>query len=452
MIFPSPDDSPSAPRNEPKRSCDPGPAAGTALPGADPAGFLVSLYRAMVAAANPSLLLPPLLPAPPRGRTVVIGAGKAAAAMARAVDEHWPAGLSGLAVTRYGHGLPCGRIEVLEAGHPLPDASCSDAAGRALALVGGLSPADLVLVLLSGGGSSLLTMPAPGLTMADLKEVNRQLLMSGAPIAEINCVRKHLSAISGGRLAAAAWPAEVCAFAISDVPGNDPAVIASGPTVADPSTYADALAVAEKYALDLPAAVRSHLETAPDETPKPGAARLGRSRLTLIATPASALDAAATAARAAGIAPLVLGAEIEGEARAVAAEHAALLRTMPRPALLLSGGETTVTVKGHGRGGRNTEYLLALALALDPSDHADPAGRRPVWALAADTDGIDGTEDNAGAVLRPDSLEKARARGLDPRAYLEGNDSYGFFAALGDLLVTGPTRTNVNDFRAVLVL
>ncbi len=399
----------------------------------------------MVDAAHPSCMLAAHLPAAPAGRTVVVGAGKAAAAMARTVEDSWAAELSGLVVTRYGHGVPCRRIEVLEAGHPLPDSSGADAARRMLALVGGLGSDDLVLVLLSGGGSSLLTLPAPGLTLTDVRRVNDGLLRSGAPIAAVNAVRKHLSAIAGGRLGAAAWPARVLTLAISDVPGDDPAVIASGPTVGDPSTFTDALSVAERYSVHLPSLIRRHLEEARDETPKPGDPRLARSELILIATPDSALRAAAEAARAGGLSPLTLGADIQGEAREVALEHAALVGNGDTPLLLLSGGETTVAVKGGGRGGRNTEYLLALALALEGK-------RRRIYALAADTDGIDGTEDNAGALLCPDSLERARSTGYDPIRMLAANDSYSFFEALGDLLVTGPTRTNVNDFRAILAL
>ena len=503
MIFPTADDSPPLERLS---SASPGetPAAGPAgdlprsssagsaadppcgpagnlpwRPSGNPPRLLVQLFEAMVAAADPVRLLPELLPQPPRGRTVVIGAGKAAASMARTVEEHWPGELSGIAVTRYGHGVPCWRVDAVEAGHPLPDEACSGAAARILSLVNGLSADDLVLVLLSGGGSSLLTLPAPGLTLADVREVNDRLLRSGAAIGEINRVRKHLSAITGGRLAAAAWPAEVMTFAISDVPGDDPAVIASGPTVADPSTFADALEIADRYSIRLPSAVRRHLEDATDETPKPGDPRLERSRFVLLATPQSALTVAAAAARAAGLEPLVLGADVQGEARMVAREHAALVRRLraaaptaapptagpsiqglpgdgnggadpaevpAAPLLILSGGETTVTVTGDGRGGRNTEYLLALALALEAE------GQSAVFALAADTDGIDGTEDNAGAILRPDTIARARAAGLDPQAFLAANDGYGFFAALGDLVLTGPTRTNVNDFRAILAL
>jgi hydroxypyruvate reductase len=439
-----------------------------ATPLADPTRFLYGLYEAMVNAADPRQLLSGRLPAQPAGRTIVVGAGKAAAAMAQAVEEHWPGDLDGLVVTRYGHGLPCRNIEVVEAGHPLPDTQGADAARRILEIVHGLSPDDLVLVLLSGGGSALLSVPAPGLDLPDLKVANQQLLASGASISEINCVRKHLSALTGGRLAVAAWPAEVLTLAISDVPGDDPSVVASGPTVGDPSTFADARGVVHRYGLHLPPAVHRHLEAGRDETPKPGDPRLERSRFSLLATPATALEAAASAARDASPDPVVLGAEVQGEARVVAAEHAALVRRLAassppppagagvfagrRPLLVLSGGETTVTVRGTGRGGRNTEYLLALALALEET--GGPGGGAPVsvYALAADTDGIDGTGDAAGAFLYPDSLPRGRAAGLDPEACLATNDSYGFFAGLGDLLGTGPTRTNVNDFRAILLL
>jgi glycerate 2-kinase len=441
------------------------PAAGAA---ADPGTFLGSLFRAMVAAADPARLLPGLLPPPPRGQTIVVGAGKAAAAMAQAVEEclggtrQWSRrstdSLSGIVATRYGHAAPCRAIEALEAGHPLPDSAGAKAARRIMSLVTGLTPEDLVIVLLSGGGSALLTLPAPGLTLHDLRRTGELLLRSGAPIGEINCVRKHLSAIAGGRLAAAAWPARVVTYAISDVPGDDPAVIASGPTVADPTTFAQALAIVHRYRLELPEAVRAHLEAGRDETPKPGDLRLSRSRFVLLATPATALTAAASAAKAVGVEPAVLGPEVQGEARVVAAKHGALVRSLAagaagspsrKPVLVLSGGETTVTVSGNGRGGRNTEYLLALALALEAG--ASETGPLPVHALAADTDGIDGTEDNAGAFLRPDTLARARAAGIDPVETLDRNDSYSLFAALGDLLVTGPTRTNVNDFRAIFV-
>ncbi|MFH0916436.1 MAG: glycerate kinase [bacterium] len=421
----------------------------------DPQRLLLTLFRAMVEKATPARLLPPCLPHPPRGRTLVVGAGKAAAAMAKAAEDNWTAPLSGLVVTRYGHGLPCRRVEVIEAGHPFPDSAGAGAAARMLDLVRGLSVHDLVFALFSGGGSALLTLPAPGLTIADLQDVNRQLLVSGAAIDDINCMRKHLSAITGGRLGVACSPAPVRTFLISDVPGDDPAVIASGPTVADPTTFADARAVAERHRLLLPDAVRRHLEEAADETPKPGDPRLAKGETVMLATPGEALEAAAARAQAAGLEPIVLGATLQGEARALAAAHADLIRTIRRrrgadgpPAVLLSGGETTVTVRGEGRGGRNTEYLLALGLALETAGGAAPG----VFALAADTDGIDGTEANAGAFLRPDTLQLAAAGGLDPRLFLEANDSHGFFEKLGDLLTTGPTRTNVNDFRAVLLL
>lgn len=412
-----------------------------------PRELLVALLRAAISAADPALCLPPQLPSPPRGRTLVVGAGKAAAAMARALEDHWSGPLAGLVITRYGHGVPCRRIEVVEAGHPLPDAAGVTAAGRVLALVQECGPDDLVLCLVSGGGSALLSLPAPGVTLDDKQQLTRALLRSGAAIGEINCVRKHLSAIKGGRLALAAAPARVLSLIISDVPGDDPAVIASGPTAADASTSAEALAILEHRRVALPPAVRAWLLRPESETPKPGDPRLAAVQNRLIATPRLALDAAAAHARAADVEPLVLGDALEGEARELGRAHAALARqrgaTGARPCVLLSGGETTVSVRGSGRGGRNTEYLLGLALAL--------GGAPGVWSLAADTDGIDGTENNAGAIATPDTLARAAARGLDPAALLAANDAYGFFAALGDLVVTGPTRTNVNDFRAILV-
>ena len=415
-----------------------------------PRALLRSLFDAALGAADPARCVPPHLPSPPRGRTVVVGAGKAAAKMARAVEDHWPGPLEGLVVTRYGHGVPCQRIEVVEAAHPVPDAAGQKAAARILESVQGLTPADLVLCLISGGGSALLALPAPGLTLDDKRAVNRALLKSGANIAEMNCVRKHLSAIKGGRLAAAAAPAQVVSLLISDVPGDDPAVIASGPTVPDPTTFADALAVLEKYGIAEPASVIARFKSATDETPKPGDARLVRGETKIIARPQDSLEAAAAAARAAGYAPVILGDSIEGEARDVALVHAGIARQVARfgqpaaaPAVLISGGETTVTVRGKGRGGRNAEFLLALAVALN--------GAPRIHAIAGDTDGIDGTEDNAGALLGPDSLARGTALGIDARRALAGNDGYGFFAALGDLVMTGPTRTNVNDFRAILV-
>jgi glycerate 2-kinase len=388
----------------------------------DPLPLLRRLLDAALDAADPAKTLPPHLPAPPKGRTIVIGAGKAAAKMARAVEDHWSGPLEGLVVTRYGHGVPCRRIEVVEASHPVPDAAGQNAARRVLAMVKGLSDDDLAICLLSGGASALLALPAPGLTLEDKQAVTRELLRSGATISEINCVRKHLSAIKGGRLAAASFPARLITFAISDVPGDDPAVIGSGPTVADPTTFADARRIFTKYALSPTPAVATHLHRASDETPKPGDERLGHSTYELVATPRDA---------------------IEGEARQVAQEQAALARRSAPGTVLLSGGETTVTVHGKGRGGRNSEFLLALALALD--------GAPGIYALAADTDGTDGTENNAGAFVSPDTLARARFKGLDPAALLADNDAWSLFAATGDLLVTGPTFTNVNDFRAIVV-
>lgn len=418
----------------------------------DPRALLRGLFDAAVAAAMPTAAsLAPFLPPPPKGRTMVAAAGKGAAAMAAAIEQAWPGPLSGIAVTRYGHGCPTRAIEVIEAAHPNPDAASEAAARRILAMASELGADDLLLCLISGGGSALMALPAPGLTLDDKKAVTGALLRCGAAIDEINAVRKHLSAIKGGRLAAAAWPARVVTLMVSDVPGDDPAVIASGPTVADPSTFADALAVIAKYGIAVPDSVRRHLQAGAEESVKPGDPRLGRACAHLVATPQHALEAAAAAARTAGITPLILGNALEGEAREVARVMAGMARQVARhgqpvagPCVLLSGGETTVTVRGAGRGGRNAEFLLALGVAL--------AGHGKVWAIACDTDGIDGTEDNAGAVLAPDSLARAAALGVDAKARLADNDGYGFFSALGDLVVTGPTRTNVNDFRAVLIL
>ena len=412
--------------------------------------LLLSLFDAAVAAAAPARCLAAHLPPPPRGRTLVIGAGKAAASMAQALEAGWPGELSGMVVTRYGHRVPTARIEVLEAAHPVPDAAGRAAAARMLNLVQGLSADDLVICLISGGGSSLLALPAEGLTLEDKQQVNRALLKSGANITEMNCVRKHLSAIKGGRLAAACAPAQVLTLTISDVPGDDPSVIASGPTVADASSCADALAILAKYAISEPKAAVDYIRRGHDETPKPGDPRLARARQVMIATPQMSLEAAADVARAAGITPLILGNALEGEAREMALVHAGIARQVlrhgqpaARPCVLLSGGEGTVTVRGSGRGGRNVEFLLALAVALD--------GEPGIEAIACDTDGIDGTEDNAGALLLPDTLARARANGLHAPAYLANNDGYSFFAALDDLVVTGPTMTNVNDFRALLI-
>ena len=422
----------------------------------EPRPLLTALFEAALDAADPAQCVPPHLPPRPAGRTVVVGAGKAAAAMALAVENAWLVAdeggdLSGLVVTRYGHGAPCRRIEVVEAAHPVPDAAGRAAAGRMLDMVGGLGADDLMLCLMSGGASALLALPARGLTLEDKQAVNRDLLRCGADITEMNTVRKHLSAIKGGRLAAAAAPARVLTLAISDVPGDDPAVIGSGPTVGDPTSAADALAVLKKYGLDRPGPVTDHLAAARDESPFPDDARLAGAETLIIARPADALAAAARLAESRGVPAHILGDAIEGDATAVARDHAALARRVREsgqplapPCVLLSGGETTVTVRGGGRGGRNAEFLLALAVALD--------GMPGVHALAADTDGIDGSEDNAGAVLAPDSLARAAALGVDGADRLADNDGYGFFQAVGDLLTTGPTRTNVNDFRAVLVL
>jgi glycerate 2-kinase len=389
------------------------------------------------------LCVPPYLPAPPRGRTIVLGAGKASAAMARAVEAHWAGELEGLIVTRYGHGEPCKWIEVVEAAHPVPDAAGEAAARRILAFAESATADDLVIFLASGGGSALLTLPAVGLTLDHKQDVNARLLASGATISEINCVRKHLSGIKGGRLAAAAHPAPGVALAISDVPRDDPAVIASGPMVPDPTTFANARALLDRYGIDGPPAVIEHLREAEGETPKPGDPRLAGATVELVARPAASLDAAAVIARSAGLSAEILGDSIEGEARDVARVQANRAKAAGANSVLLSGGEVTVTLTGGGRGGPNAEFALALAIALD--------GAPGIWAMACDTDGIDGSEDNAGAVVTPDTLARADALGLDAAAFLIDNDAYGFFDALGDLVVTGPTRTNVNDFRAIFV-
>ena len=415
--------------------------------------LLRRMFDAAVTAAAPTACVPPHLPSPPAGRTIVVGAGKAAAAMAQAVEAHWPAErpLSGLVVTRYGHGVgPLSRIEVVEASHPVPDAAGQAAAARILELVTGLGANDLVLCLISGGGSALLALPAAGIDLADKQAVNRALLRSGAGIHDMNCVRKHLSAIKGGRLAAAAAPAQIVSLVISDVPGDDLSVIASGPTIPDASTLADARAVLARFAIVPPHSVQMRLRDLAAETPKPGDMVFARARSVLIATPQASLEAAAWIAADAGIAPLILGNAIEGEAAEVARVMAGIARQCALhgqpaapPCVLISGGETTVTVRGNGRGGRNAEFLLALAVALD--------GHPSIHAIACDTDGIDGTEENAGALLTPDTLARAAALGLSGRALLADNDGHRFFAALGDLVLTGPTRTNVNDFRAIMV-
>ncbi|HVK94367.1 MAG TPA: glycerate kinase [Noviherbaspirillum sp.] len=414
--------------------------------------LLLDMYASAVAAVSADKCLPAFLPTPPDGgRTLVIGAGKGAAAMAETVEAHWTGDIGGLVVTRYGHGANCRRIEVVEAAHPVPDAAGRRAAARIMEMVQGLGPNDLVLCLISGGGSALLALPADGITLEEKQAVSRALLKSGANIAEMNCVRKHLSAIKGGRLALACAPAQVVTLLISDVPGDDPGVIASGPTLPDSTTCAQALAILHRYDIDIPASIRRHLMSGAGETPKPGDPRFARNQQHVIATAQQALAAAAETARAAGVAPYILADDIEGEARDVAMVHAALARQVAshgqpfrKPCVLISGGETTVTVRGKGRGGRNAEFLLSLAVALN--------GASGIHALACDTDGIDGSEDNAGALYQDDTLARAERLGLHARTLLDNNDGYGFFSALGDLVLTGPTRTNVNDFRAVLIL
>ncbi|HXM83253.1 MAG TPA: glycerate kinase [Burkholderiales bacterium] len=412
--------------------------------------LLEQSFRAAVAAADPLHILAPHLPPPPKGRTFVAAAGKAAASMAAAVEAHWNHSLEGIAITRYGHGLPTKRIRVVEAGHPVPDEAGEAAAREILQRVKELGKDDLLLALLSGGGSSLLSLPAEGISMADLKAVTAQLLRSGATIQEINTVRKHLSAIQGGRLAAACR-AQVLSLIISDVTGDDPTHIASGPTAPDPTTYRDALDVLRKYRISPPAAVKARFERAADETPKPGDPVFRRVENRVIATPHRSLEAAAEVFAKRNIQPVILGDTITGEAAEVAKVMAGLVREIRKysipfrpPVALISGGECTVTVHEEGgRGGRCAEFLLSLAIELQGLDE--------VWGIAADTDGIDGSEDNAGAFMTPDSVDRASKKGLDAKALLAKHDSYGFFSALGELLVTGPTRTNVNDYRAIIV-
>ena len=408
-------------------------------------------FAAAIDAASPGRCIPPALPPGPAGRTVVIGAGKAAAAMARAVESRLSGDVTGIVVTARGHAVPCERIEVIESAHPVPDDAGVRAAQRVLEWVQGLGADDLVLCLISGGGSALLPLPATGLALEDKQRITRDLLRSGATITEINTVRRHLSRIKGGRLGVACHPARLVTLAISDVPGDDPVDIASGPTVADPTTCADALAVLARYGIAVPAPVREALERGAWESIKPGDPRLARAEFRIVATPQASLEAAARVAEGQGITSAILSDRLEGEARDVGREMAELARRVLEtgrpcrpPCLLLSGGETTVTVRGSGHGGRNVEFLLAFGIALGERDG--------VWALAGDTDGVDGLEPVAGAVWRPDTLSRAARLGLNPAQLLDDNDAHSFFAALGDQVVTGPTRTNVNDFRAVLVL
>ena len=418
--------------------------------GIDAGRLLRAALDAAIDAARPEQCVPPALPPSPAGRTVVIGAGKAAAAMARVVETHWDGDLCGTVVTAHGHGVPCERIEVIESAHPVPADIGERAAERVLSRVQGLGPDDLVLCLLSGGGSALLPLPAAGLSLADKQALTRSLLRCGATIGEINTVRRHLSRIKGGRLGIACHPARLVTLAVSDVPGDDPVDIASGPTVADPTTCADALAVLDRYRIAVAAAARAALLGGTWESVKPGDARLARAEVRIVARPQASLEAAARVAVEQGVRPLMLSDRLEGEARHVGAEMAALARRVLAngepcrpPCLLLSGGETTVTVRGGGCGGRNVEFLLSFGIALG----AEPR----VHALAADTDGVDGMIATAGATWRPDTLSRAAALGVDPRRFLDDNDAHTFFAALGDAVVTGPTLTNVNDFRAVLI-
>ena len=415
----------------------------------DPILVLRDLFAVAVDSADPEICLPPHLPAPPEGRTVIIGAGKAAAQMAQVLERHWSSPLQGAVVTAPGHDVSCRNIDVWLAAHPIPDASSNSAAKHILDLVSHLEAEDLVICLLSGGGSSLLSLPATGISMADKQRINEDLLRSGADIAEINCVRKHLSGIKGGRLAAACHPARVYTLAISDVPNDDPAVIASGPTSADSSTRDDAMAVLARYAIDIPENVARHLTSPHAETVKATDRRLHTATFKIIASPGSAHEAARKAALTMGLNVEALGL-LDGEARMLGARHARLGRDYQKtmsarsaPGLLLSGGETSVTVRGHGKGGRNSEYLLALAIGLQ--------GQPGIYAMACDTDGIDGSGTNAGCIVRPDTLARAATLGIDPAAYLIDNNALEFFTALDDLVVTGPTRTNVNDFRAIYI-
>ncbi|KRB93092.1 glycerate kinase type-2 family protein [Noviherbaspirillum sp. Root189] len=422
------------------------------MPDLNPRQLLLDMYTAAVDAVSAEKCLPAFLPKPsPNGRTLVIGAGKGAAAMARTVEQHWEGDISGLVVTRYEHGAECKRIEVVEAAHPVPDEAGRRAAGRMMEMVKGLTENDLVLCLISGGGSALLALPGEGITLEQKQAVNKALLKSGATISEMNCVRKHFSAIKGGRLALACAPARVVTLLISDVPGDDPGVIASGPTLPDPTTCAQALAILRKYEIAIPPNMEDYLASGAGETPKPDDPRFARNSHHVIATAQQSLEAAADVARNAGITPYILSDEMEGEARDVGMVHAALarqvaLRGQPfsKPCVIISGGETTVTVRGKGRGGRNAEFLLSFAATMN--------GMPGVHAIACDTDGIDGSEDNAGALYNPQSVARAEAVGMRARAMLDNNDGYGFFSALGDLVVTGATRTNVNDFRAILIL
>lgn len=419
------------------------------VPSPNPQALLRAMFDAAIAAAQPITCLPHYLPQTAPGRVIVIGAGKASAQMAQVLEQHQP-DVTGLVVTRYGYAAPCKRIEIVEAAHPVPDQAGLTAARRMLEQVSELTADDLVICLISGGGSALLPLPPAGLRLEDKQAINRELLRCGASINDMNCVRRHLSAIKGGRLGAACYPARVLTLAISDVPGDNPINIASGPTVGDPSTCADALDIIRRYRLRVPAAAIALLESGQGESVKPGDPRLARHRLELITTPRLALQAAAEVARAQGVATHILSDRMEGEARDVAKALAGLALEVAHqnapfstPCVLLSGGETTVTLKGRGRGGRNVEFLLSLGIALEGTAH--------IHALAGDTDGVDGIEEIAGAYLAPDTLERAWRLDINPHQALADNDGHGFFTALGDAVITGPTRTNVNDFRAILI-
>jgi glycerate 2-kinase len=412
--------------------------------------LMLAMFDAAVKTALPANCIPAHMPTPPKGRTIVVGAGKASAAMAKVFEKNWNAPIEGLVVTRYGHGAECKKIEIVEAAHPVPDDAGTKAAARMLKMLEGLSKDDLVVALISGGGSALLSLPASGINVEDKRNVNKALLKSGAPIAEMNCVRKHLSAIKGGRLAVAAYPAPVLTLVISDVPGDDLAAVASGPTVADPTTFAEARHIIAQYEFDVPASVTAHLALAQDETPKPNDPRLANTQAICIASPQKSLEAAAALAKAAGYEPIILGDAIEGEAREVGIVMAGIAlqamrfgQPMKTPCAIISGGETTVTVKGNGAGGRNVEYLLSLAIKLN--------GAQGIHALAGDTDGIDGAREVAGAFITPTSLDAARKLKIDPWASLSNNDAHNFFQNIKSQIITGPTLTNVNDFRVILI-
>jgi glycerate 2-kinase len=409
-----------------------------------------AMFEAAIETALPSNCVQAHMPSPPKGRTIIVGAGKASAAMAQVFEKNWNTPIEGLVITRYGHGVSCKNIEIVEAAHPVPDEAGTRAAARMLKMLEGLSPDDLVVALMSGGGSALLSLPANNISVEDKRSVNKALLKSGAPIGEMNCVRKHLSAIKGGRLAVAAYPARVVTLVISDVPGDDLAAVASGPTVADPTTFAQAREIIAKYEIELPAAVTSHLAAAKNETPKPNDPRLANTQAICIASPQKSLEAAAAIAKTAGYEPIILGDAIEGEAREVGIVMAGIAMQAKRfgqpikpPCAIISGGETTVTVNGNGAGGRNVEFLLSLAIKLN--------GAERIHALAGDTDGVDGAREVAGAYITPASLEEARKLKIDPWTSLSNNDAHNFFQSINTQVITGPTLTNVNDFRVILV-